>query len=216
LPASAADPQPGLADWLADPFFQESNALGQLLQRWRPGESFRASSCGHLAADLHCLRLASGWDRLLRQNLPTVLSLKLTDGRERSVALVAANEHRATLLDREGKPITFPVREVLPLWTGDSLIVWAPLANRTTYLAPGMSHPSIPMLRQQLTAAGFAAVPVGPVERFDEPLEKSVLSFQRAVGIRADGIIGPETLVGLAAVMPQPGVPSLRETPAPE
>ena len=202
--------RPLLTAWLNDAFFQEGNALAQIVKRWRPQVPVQASSCAGLAAlGLSCLRLRPGWDRLLRQDLPAVLRVRLRDGRERAVALVGGDDRRALLVGADGAVEAFALSELLPLWTGEALVVWEMLADRVTYLAPGMSHASLPMLRRQLDAAGFPALPEGPPERFDARLTDAVISYQRAVGISADGIVGPETLAGLMAAVPRPGVPSL-------
>ncbi|MBM4200937.1 MAG: hypothetical protein FJ189_06585, partial [Gammaproteobacteria bacterium] len=112
-------PQPTLLAWVADPFFQEGHALGQVVQRWRPQEVFIARSCTTLAAaGLSCLRLQSGWDRLMRQNLPAALKLRLRNGMERSVALVGADGHWVQLAGRDGQAVPFPLPDLLPLWTG--------------------------------------------------------------------------------------------------
>ena len=55
----------------------------------------------------------------------------------------------------------------------------------------------IPALRARLYAEGYAAADSGSVDRFDEPLERAVRSFQHHHGLNEDGIVGTSTLDAL-------------------
>ena len=216
-PVSVQPGLPALLQWVADPIFaEERHALGQVVQLWRPRHAFQASSCGALAdAGLRCLRLRKGWERLLRLNLPAVLKLRIKDGEERFVALIGGDSQSVSLAGKDGKTLTYPLADLLPLWIGESTVVWRPPTKRKTYFMPGTTHSAVALLRQQLAASGFPALPEGPPERFDAALSEAVTRFQRTLGIRADGIIGPETQVGLAAALPRSGVPTLRDNVTP-
>ena len=65
-------------------------------------------------------------------------------------------------------------------------------------LKPGEKHDRVRVLRQRLIAGGdwAGAKPADP-DLFDEPLRQGVVAFQEKHGLRADGIVGDETLRAL-------------------
>ncbi|WP_139559213.1 ExeA family protein [Methylotetracoccus oryzae] len=213
MPVNLRPPRPALHLWVADPVFaQERQALGQVVQLWQPQRAFEAISCAPLIdAGLRCLHLRRGWERLLRLNLPAVLKLRLNDGQSRFVALIGGDSEHAWLAGKDGTALSYPLVELLPLWTGESIVLWKPPTKRKTYFMPGNTYSGIPLMRRQLEASGFPAMPEGPPERFDATLREAVIAFQQTLGIRADGIIGPETQADLSAALPRSGMPTLRD-----
>jgi len=214
------NPRPGppvLQVWATDPIFaEERHALGQVVQLWQPQRALEAISCAAVVdAGLRCLHLRRGWEPLLRLNLPAVLKLRLNDGQGRFVALIGGDSEHAHLAGKDGAALSYSLAELLPVWTGESTVLWMPPTKRKTYFMPGTAHSGIPLLRQQLAASGFPAMPEGPPERFDATLSEAVTRFQRTLGIRADGIIGPETQACLSAALPRSGMPTLRDRASP-
>lgn len=62
----------------------------------------------------------------------------------------------------------------------------------------GMSGPGIAELRARLDSIGFAAAATDPTQ-YDQALSDAVARYQDAVGLRADGIAGPNTIRHLNA-----------------
>jgi len=59
-------------------------------------------------------------------------------------------------------------------------------------LRPGEAHASVPHLRRLMDAPDL--VRTGRETVYDDPLAQRVMTFQRQHGLRADGVIGPQTL----------------------
>lgn len=95
-------------------------------------------------------------------------------------------------------------KQLLPLALAVSLLstVGSALA-----LQKGDNGPSVSGLQQQLQRAGFYQAPISRV--YDKPTEDAVRRFQKAAGIRVDGVAGVSTLQKLegwrsAKANPQP------------
>lgn len=71
-----------------------------------------------------------------------------------------------------------------------------------------MSSPLVSWVRQQLGLAGQAA----SSSIYDPELESRVAAFQRGLGLRADGVMGTLTLIGLEGNGHLPGIPHLIES----
>jgi general secretion pathway protein A len=199
------------AAWIDDPVHDESNALGRLVQRWRPEEPFRRVSCSQLGRSyLRCLRQRADWGSLRRQNLPVAMYFRAGSSAERAATLVGASDRDVTFIDGEAKIFHFPLQDVLPHWSGDYLVLWEP-PLRYAFVSEGMHNDAVVWLRQRLTAAGYGSDPVGPAAGFDAPLAASVSRFQQASGIRADGVAGPETLARLIGMKSADGIPTLSQ-----
>lgn len=70
---------------------------------------------------------------------------------------------------------------------------WEPIAPGAP-LKVGESGPRVLALRQRLRATGLLAPADTPSDQFDVELESAVASFQRRIGIEADGVVGRVTL----------------------
>ena len=59
-----------------------------------------------------------------------------------------------------------------------------------TVLKPGMRHPNVPVLREQLARLGYDVASAPDPELFDEALKDAVSRFQRRHSLDADGVVG--------------------------
>jgi len=72
-----------------------------------------------------------------------------------------------------------------------------------TYIVrPGASGKEVSSIRALLAALGYPSS--GPVDEFNESLEKAVRRFQTISGIGIDGRVGPETIKALTGATPAP------------
>ena len=98
----------------------------------------------------------------------------------------------------------------IALWTREFVLLWAPPAGlATTVFSPGMRGPQIARLRDLFAEA--VGHYVQPTEEllFDETLSVQVREFQRAHGLKIDGIVGAQTLIRLNSVNRSVQVPRL-------
>jgi general secretion pathway protein A len=198
--------QPRFIAWASEPANSEPAGLVRLLRYWRPDIPVPAVvNCDRIKAfGLRCLRQQGVWDELRRQNLPALIMVRDTGGNERSVLMKTAGPTETTFLGHDGSKVVYPNEEILPHWTGSSLMLWAPPANRVV-LWPGMSDPAVLWLRERLALAGYHGDPDGPDRVFDADLKARVMQFQEQRGLPVDGIVGEKTLVALNGVRPPDG-----------
>ena len=93
-------------------------------------------------------------------------------------------------------------------YTGEAMIFWTPPTGYSSAVKPGESAPVIRWIRTQLdanwnqdwTSIGPSGVQVTMDPEFYDPLlERAVAEFQIEVGLKADRIIGPKTIMYLQA-----------------
>ena len=73
---------------------------------------------------------------------------------------------------------------------------WEKVADGGT-LRPGDSDARLGQVRKRLAATGETVDAVQDETLYDEPLVASIKRFQKSFGLKADGIIGPQTLAAL-------------------
>ena len=88
------------------------------------------------------------------------------------------------------------------------MLLWRPPANTRGTLAAGDRGSGVAWLVKRLGPAGGALSGAASGQVFDERVTDAVRRFQRAAGIVADGVAGPETLILLDGD-PAPGTPTL-------
>jgi peptidoglycan hydrolase-like protein with peptidoglycan-binding domain len=82
----------------------------------------------------------------------------------------------------------------------------------STVLSQGASGPAVVELQQLLARAGFSP---GPADgAFGPGTRAAVVAFQRARGLSADGVAGPQTFAALRGTAPSTPSPSTSTTPA--
>ena len=158
-----------------------------------------AAACPSVVAPgLDCLRGHADLAQILRFDRPVILVLGSGDSAAYAV-LQGAGRSRVRL-DVAGVPHEID-RDSLPrLWSGDFVALWRQPSDVPATLKRGDAGPGVAWVSQRLAALdGDAAAGSGPAY-FDAALESRVRKLQQAYGIRADGIVGPETLFALSAL----------------
>jgi general secretion pathway protein A len=158
---------------------------------------------------LDCLARRGTWNVVRRFDLPAVLELVSTSGTRRFLAVVSADESRATV--RLGsRAESIPIDQIEREWDGSFVVLWKPPRAGMEALGRGVRGGDVVWLRQKLGALDGHAMPAPSSARvYDESLASRVAGFQRAHELLADGIAGEETLAKLTALL-DPARPSLR------
>ena len=175
-----------------------------LLSLWQlpasSADAVAAAACGApLAADVHCLGGLAGLDRLAAQGRPALLRLQAR-GNEAWALLLGVDAQTARL--RIGERVVDTDRIALErVWEGEYAALWrAPAAMASLPPAPlasGARGPLVDWVHQRLPTHGPAANDGPP--RVDDAMRDAVRRYQRARGLTADGVIGPETLMALSS-----------------
>ena len=212
--AAPAPPAIRLTDLLGDRALpsDRTSALAALYARWYPGETpgttvMSGCESGRLAG-LDCRALTGTWTKLRRLNLPAVIELAGPEGERHYATLTGLERSRATL-EIGGKPFTYPLAEIDPLWDGAFILLWKAPPVSASLLGPGTRGKDVEWLSQRLRAIDGG--PEGEPERnvYDDELKARVMAFQRSRLLLPDGIVGEETLFQLATTGPDPSRPNL-------
>ncbi|MGH8659152.1 MAG: AAA family ATPase [Gammaproteobacteria bacterium] len=189
---------------LSDSRLSLETAFRTLFALWEQSGTDAPPNCeGARALGLHCLLENGTWDKMRRFNLPVVLEFVRENGERRYAGLVKLDEEAATL-SIAGENQRFSLAQVLQFWQGNYALLWRPPDAAQTRLKPGFRGKGVQWLRERL---GVAAS--GDPSYFDQQLKARVLQFQRERGLKADGIVGPRTMIHLLTEHPAAGTPSL-------
>ena len=197
----------------AIPVSTKEMAYGELFKIWqiehKSGDS-RPVCDQARAQGLRCLEGSRGSISGLRQtNKPAVLRLADPRGGEYYATLTALNGEAATcVIGNETK--TFDAGEITRLWSGEYVLLWRVPSDYNEKLKPGRRGPLVAWLERQLALVQGRAVRPGREPEYDEEIVTQVKEFQRAAGLRPDGVAGPETITVLTAAAGDGG-PTLRQ-----
>ena len=205
-PAAPSTPDPGiaaLAARIAAPAESELYAATQLLARWQVDSteaSVRdATRCPPtIASGLYCLRGRASLEQVLRFDRPLVLVLQ--HGETRAHALLQGAGPQRVRLDLTGESIELPRAELPASWQGDFIAIWRAPVLTAGNLHRGDAGPGVAWAKDRLSRLDRGVNGESGPAFFDAELEERVRKLQLAYGIKADGIIGPETLFALSAL----------------
>ena len=187
---------------LADAPETELTAFSQLLSRWQvdpDAVSVRdATRCAAIVAPgIACLHGHATLEQLARFDRPLILLLDTPA--HPAWALLQGVGGKHVRIDLAGSRHELARDSLSKFWNGDFVALWRLPANMPATLARGESGPAVGWTMDRLkTFDGGAAAPAHPL--FDAEVEQRVRKLQQAYGIRADGIVGPETLFALSAL----------------
>ena len=199
IPVAAAAPpllpEPGLAVFPRD----EQRAWRDLAPLW--GWQLPASAAGDLcqaaqARQLRCFRTSGGTlAQLRRLDRPVLLLLRGDDGPPHLARLLALDGQRAVLA-AGAQAYSLSLDELARLWRGEFTTFWRAPDGYTQLLVPGAQGPAVDALAQGLAAAGQQSAPPSGQVLAGE-LAARLSAFQRAQGLKPDGIAGPTTFMQL-------------------
>jgi general secretion pathway protein A len=143
---------------------------------------------------LNLTRNSGNLGALLRLDYPVILELTLPKGGGQRYVSLLGTENGSLIVapSFQGRTSISPA-ELEKFWTGRSYLLWKNVLNLPLTSRLGDSGESIRSLKQLLAKAGFYRGPFGDV--FDEAMQASVKRFQAAEGIKADGVVGGQTLL---------------------
>ena len=180
----------------------KDSAFAILFKQWQtvypvlPGMTIceRATKGG-----LRCFSGRGNWTTLRNLNRPVIL--ELIDGNQRRhYAAVVLMEERDITLDFGTQQVTLDRAGIEPFWFGDFILLWKPAPLDSSVIKERDTGPDVLWLRSQLDrlegTQGRPDAP-SPSPLFDDMLKRRVMDFQRAHFVKADGIVGEQTLIQL-------------------
>ncbi|MBW3551551.1 MAG: peptidoglycan-binding protein [Proteobacteria bacterium] len=180
-----------------------------LLDTWQlpsgPGDAEQAARCVvPVAPGILCARGIARLDKLATLGRPALLCMR-SDGVESWALLLGIDAVNARL--RLGGDVFDVDRIALEhAWTGEYATLWsapaevaaAPmLSGAPAVLATGARGALVDWVAAQLQPRYLAAGSDAPLQ-VDAAMHAAVREYQRARGLSADGVIGPETLMALS------------------
>jgi general secretion pathway protein A len=196
--AELPDPAPPLLAELDVAWLDEQHraAWQGVAELWRDGGRARAiqAACdGALRTGYACIREQGNWSRIRQLGLPVVLVLR----EETTRLLVLRGFAGGALLVGEDETAMPVSRDAIEQrWLGEYFVVWPQAPDWPAEIRRGESGAAVDIVMKM---AAFAEPAWSGSGIFDEQFEAWLMSFQRRNGLRADGIIGPRTLMHLVA-----------------
>ncbi len=181
----------------------ELTAFTQLLARWQVDPDavsvHAATRCPALVAPgIACLRGHAVLDQLLRFDRPLILLLG--GSTHPAYALLQGAGKRHVRLDLAGDRYELERASLAKVWNGDFIVLWRLPAEVTASLQIGDTGAGVAWATDRVATFDNGAQANGKSATFDAALATRVRALQQAYGIKADGIIGPETLFALSAL----------------
>ena len=162
---------------------------------------------------LLCLAEQGNWTTLREFDRPAILTL-LADTGERVPVLLQHLDDSVAELIINNELYRLAVEQVEQNWYGDfTLLLQLPPGGRL-YLQVGDRGPVVSWIRDRLEIALGVIIPADDPLSFDYALQREVLAFQRAQGLKTDGIVGKYTMIHLNTASRRKGVPLLSVEPS--
>jgi general secretion pathway protein A len=181
------------ADWLER---QSSLAWQRMAELWGDAQSAPAirSACDGLSGTGYsCVRDFGSWSRIRSLGLPVLIVLP---GEERGLLLLHGMDEEKLLFGGSRHEVAVDRSAVENNWLGEYLVVWPQAPDWPVEIRRGSSGPAVEIVTKM---ASLAEPAWQGGATFDGGFESWLMAFQRRHGLKADGIIGPNTLIHLMA-----------------
>jgi general secretion pathway protein A len=189
-PAPMAGIDPG---WLED---QQGLVWRSMAELWQDGTNSNAiaSACnGLFGTGYACLHDQGNWSRIRKLGLPVILVLQ----DDSSKLLVLRGFSKEGLLVGSGDNVIEVSRDSIEmLWLGEYMVTWPQAPDWPGQILRGESGAAVDIV---MDMAEFAEPAWGGGGVFNSGFESWLMTFQRRNGLKADGIVGPNTLIYLMA-----------------
>ena len=144
-------------------------------------------------------------------NRPGVIRIKDQDGYLKSVLLSQLNRFGVSVMYGE-ESTELDKQTFVDNWSGTFLYLWRP-PKQIDSLTLGDTDPqAVAWLQSKLAAVDKDAEAIISAGRYSQAIVDQVLSFQQQQDIKADGVVGRETLLRLNQLTEQ-GIPLLLKEP---
>jgi general secretion pathway protein A len=176
----------------------ESDAWRELAPRWKTTLGEGDPCAAAQRQQLQCFKSDGGLALIRQLARPSVLTLYDPAGKPAYAVLVGLTSQNASLR-AGGVTQTVSLLSLSKTWRGEFATLWRSPAGYENKLATGQTGPAVDWLAAQLAKVNGEALGPGP-QTFDAGLQAKVSAFQITQGLRADGRVGPITLMHLNRV----------------
>lgn len=133
---------------------------------------------------------------LSRLNRPAVLTLTNPYGQVFYATLTQLSSDSATF-NYGPTSQTVATNDLINQWDGEFSILWQPPADYISAVHPNDSGPMVKWLERQFAEMMQRSPNIDPALKLDGLLLEDLYQFQKTQGLKADGIVGPVTLIHL-------------------
>jgi general secretion pathway protein A len=179
---------------------QENDAWAALAESWKVqlSASDRDPCRSMQAQQLACARMTTTLSVIRQLDRPGIVTLREGSG-EPAYALLTALAADSATVQVGTQPMRMSLGMLAAMWGGEFATLWrAPLAYRAP-LGDGDTGPVVDALATRLSAWSGEPLPASG-RAIDAALKARVATFQRAQGLKPDGIAGPTTFMQLNRV----------------
>ncbi|NMF99607.1 AAA family ATPase [Aromatoleum toluolicum] len=210
--ATAAEPPPAPIAWPRpeEHWLHEVMAVHSLFALWGlDARLVGIDDACRLAAhrDFGCLRRDGGLDELRAMNAPAIVELRQPDGPNFLATLLAIDGERARI-SFAGDTREVALDSLRQQWHGHYTLLWRMPSGWHRTVGTGMRGADVAWVVRQLGRWEGLAEPEAPAGTYTARIEERMRAFQRSTGLPEDGVVGPLTIVRLAALA-DPGTPVL-------
>lgn len=145
---------------------------------------------------LACYLKIGTWDDLRYLNRPAIIELVTSEGMQYHIVVKHLQDNIASLAVAD-RNFEIPINKINKLWLGQFLILWKPPMLPMPVLKVGITHKAVRWIRKQLNLKSRSAF-------FNYSLRRKVIAFQAEHNLKADGVIGEQTLLALQALRGEP------------
>jgi general secretion pathway protein A len=207
----APNPLPQVARTIMD----RQIALARLAAHWgiSPPAPESIDPCSFIEQQgLRCRQGKGSWDDIRFHDRPALIELS-NEAEKKGFALLTGIGPSRALLETDSARIELPLGQLGRYWKGGYIMLWRPPPGGGTLIGPGSSPAYVRWLRQTLARAGIQPDDgaTGLSTAFDLALSQAVKAFQRRLGLKTDGLAGPETLIQLNNAARLPDIPHLEK-----
>ena len=191
LPEKASTPR--RTDWLQDQHRRAWQSMAELWQDSDSAAAIRTACEGGIAAGYACLLEQGNWSRIRKLGLPVILILP---GDDSNLLLLRGFSENGLLLGAGEESIEVPRDDIEQKWFGEYYVTWPQAPDWPVEIRRGESGAAVDIVMEM---AELAEPAWGGSGVFDSGFESWLMAFQRRNGLKADGIVGPNTLIYLMA-----------------
>jgi general secretion pathway protein A len=177
-------------------------AYRTLFERWDVGYTQEDGQTVHEQARRQGLRYMQGIGSvsdLRKMNKPVMLKL-LDDKSGEYYATLTSLRGEEAVLSIGNEKWTVDLKELSKSWSGEYQLLWRAPREYRTELKPGEGGSLVPWVDRQLSLAQGRPVEARQGQLYGNDMVKRVKEFQRAAGLKPDGIVGPWTIMRLSAI----------------
>ncbi|MEI7464905.1 MAG: AAA family ATPase [Burkholderiales bacterium] len=178
----------------------EREAWAALAEHWQAqlGGGERDACTSAQAQQLPCFRMTTTLAVIRQLDRPGIVTLRDASGKPAYAVLTALGADSA-ILRFGSQSMSVSLGVLAAMWNGEFATLWRAPADYRVPLSNGGSGPVVEGLSAQLAA--WSGEPASSDSRvFDAALKARVSAFQRAQGLKPDGIAGPTTFMQLNRV----------------